>query len=154
MHIETFKAKKINARRVALIFLSCTLSQHLHKLGVAHGDLQGSNLMVEGSGSALNIRLIDYDTLIVPSSYGRKADAIALPSYQHPKRGKARRLALPVVPPLHAPAGRAGTGAPPILAQETHLRHGAARLLIRAGEYGVNSGGCSAVAYSLSVEAG
>ncbi len=25
MHIETFKAKKINARRVALIFLSCTL---------------------------------------------------------------------------------------------------------------------------------
>ena len=24
MHIETFKAKKINARRVALIFLSCT----------------------------------------------------------------------------------------------------------------------------------
>ena len=65
------------------------MSQHLHKLGVAHGDLQGSNLMVEGSGGAINIRLIDYDTLIVPSSYGRKADAIALPSYQHPKRGKA-----------------------------------------------------------------
>ena len=65
------------------------MSQHLHNLGVAHGDLQGSNLMVEGSGNAINIKLIDYDTLIVPSSYGRKADAIALPSYQHPKRGKS-----------------------------------------------------------------
>jgi hypothetical protein len=66
------------------------MSQQLHRLGVAHGDLQGSNIKVVGSGAGIDFQLIDYDTLIVPAAYGRKADAIALPSYQHPARGASR----------------------------------------------------------------
>lgn len=63
------------------------MCEHLHKLGVAHGDLQGSNIKVVGSGSGISIQLIDYDTLVVPASLGQKAEALALPCYQHPKRG-------------------------------------------------------------------
>ena len=66
------------------------MSQRLHILGVAHGDLQGSNIKVVGSGAGIDFQLIDYDTLIVPAAHGRKADALALPSYQHPKRGASR----------------------------------------------------------------
>lgn len=65
------------------------LCEHLHKLGVAHGDLQGSNIKVVGNGTGINIQLIDYDTLVVPASHGHRAEALALPSYQHPKRGAA-----------------------------------------------------------------
>ena len=42
MHIETFKAKKINARRVALIFLSCTRAI-IHGPEVQEGDLDPVN---------------------------------------------------------------------------------------------------------------
>jgi ketosteroid isomerase-like protein len=66
------------------------MSQQLHSLGVAHGDLQGSNIKVIGSGTSIDFQLIDYDTLIVPAVHGRKAEASALPSYQHPKRGASR----------------------------------------------------------------
>lgn len=66
------------------------MSQQLHRLGVAHGDLQGSNIKVVGSGVGIDFQLIDYDTLIVPAAHGRKAEASALPSYQHPKRGASR----------------------------------------------------------------
>jgi hypothetical protein len=66
------------------------MSQQLHKLDVAHGDLQGSNIKVVGSGAGIDFQLIDYDTLIVPAAHGRKAEASALPSYQHPKRGASR----------------------------------------------------------------
>lgn len=66
-----------------------SMTEQLHKLGVAHGDLQGSNIKVVGSGSAVGIKLIDYDTLIVPSVHGQNAKALALPSYQHPMRGKS-----------------------------------------------------------------
>jgi hypothetical protein len=67
------------------------MSQTLHRFGVAHGDLQGSNIKVVGSGTGVDFQLIDYDTMIVPANHGRKANAIALPSYQHPKRGEAPR---------------------------------------------------------------
>lgn len=62
------------------------MCKHQHKLGVAHGDQQGSNIKVEGSGAAIEIKLIDYDTLIIPSFVGKKADTLALPSYQHANR--------------------------------------------------------------------
>jgi serine/threonine protein kinase len=65
------------------------MTERLHNLGVAHGDLQGSNIKVVGSGSAIDIKLIDYDTLIVPSAHGQNAKALALPSYQHPLRGRS-----------------------------------------------------------------
>jgi len=65
------------------------MSSHLHSHLIAHGDLQGSNIKVIGSGSSIDFQLIDYDTLIIPSTHGQQADALALPSYQHPKRGDA-----------------------------------------------------------------
>lgn len=63
-----------------------TMSQALHQQGVAHGDLQGSNIKVVGSGSGIEIQLIDYDTLVIPDYYGKPSQTIALPSYQHPRR--------------------------------------------------------------------
>jgi hypothetical protein len=66
-----------------------TMSQELHKLRLAHGDLQGSNIKVVGSGTNINLKLIDYDTLIVPVYFGQNAEAFGLPSYQHPRRGMA-----------------------------------------------------------------
>jgi serine/threonine protein kinase len=68
-----------------------TMSQELHKMRVAHGDLQGSNIKVVGSGANINLKLIDYDTLIVPAFFGHTANPVALPSYQHPRRGMATR---------------------------------------------------------------
>lgn len=65
------------------------MTERLHVLQVAHGDLQGSNIKVVGNGPGIDFRLIDYDTLIVRSSRGSAANALALPSYQHPRRGQS-----------------------------------------------------------------
>ena len=60
------------------------LVAELRQLGVAHGDLQHGNILVEPSGS---LRLVDYDGMFVPALRGRPASECGDPNYQHPRRG-------------------------------------------------------------------
>ena len=52
--------------------------------GIAHGDLQHGNILVESAGS---LRLVDYDGMFVPALHGRAASECGDPNYQHPRRG-------------------------------------------------------------------
>lgn len=60
------------------------MCRDLHKLGYAHGDLQHENIIVGPDGE---LRLIDYDSMFVPSMQGEYEDIIiGKKDYQHPKR--------------------------------------------------------------------
>jgi hypothetical protein len=56
----------------------------LRRLGVAHGDLQHGNVLVDSAGT---LRLVDYDGMFVPNLHGRPASESGDPNYQHPRRG-------------------------------------------------------------------
>ncbi|MBV9578085.1 MAG: hypothetical protein JO057_05795, partial [Chloroflexi bacterium] len=55
----------------------------LRRLGIAHGDLQHGNVLVDSSG---RLRLVDYDGMFVPALHGRPASETGDPNYQHPRR--------------------------------------------------------------------
>ena len=62
----------------------------LHKLNIAHGDLQHGNILVKSNGSLV---LVDYDSMYIDPLQGM-ADVIkGLPGYQHPARGKNQSIA-------------------------------------------------------------
>ncbi|GAA4959571.1 hypothetical protein GCM10023205_23240 [Yinghuangia aomiensis] len=56
----------------------------LEAAGIAHGDLQHGNVVVEPNGA---LKLIDYDGMYVPSLAGLPAAEQGHRNYQHPKRG-------------------------------------------------------------------
>ena len=58
----------------------------LHKHQVAHGDLQDGNILLKQNGTNVEIKLIDYDSLFVPTLRGQPEQIVGLPEYQHPKR--------------------------------------------------------------------
>ena len=58
----------------------------LHKHQIAHGDLQNGNILVKRSGTDVEIKLIDYDSLFVPALRGQPEQIVGLPEYQHPQR--------------------------------------------------------------------
>jgi tetratricopeptide (TPR) repeat protein len=51
--------------------------------GIAHGDLQHGNIMVETDGQ---IRLVDYDGCFVPELAGKTSNELGHRNYQHPLR--------------------------------------------------------------------
>ena len=59
---------------------------NLHKHQIAHGDLQDGNILIKQSGINVEIKLIDYDSLFVPTLQGQPEQIVGLPEYQHPKR--------------------------------------------------------------------
>jgi WD40 repeat protein len=59
------------------------LVDKLGRLGIAHGDLQHGNVLVEPSGA---LRLVDYDGMFVPALRGLRASEVGDPNYQHPAR--------------------------------------------------------------------
>ncbi len=77
------KTEKLRLKRLAAKFLK--MIQTLHLLGIAHGDLQHGNILVDGNE---NLFLIDYDSVYLSALKGQ-ADIIAgLKGYQHPKRSE------------------------------------------------------------------
>lgn len=54
----------------------------LEEGGIAHGDLQHGNILVDGD----RLRLVDYDTMYVPALRGRKSPEVGHRNYQHPDR--------------------------------------------------------------------
>ena len=60
--------------------------KNLHCYRIAHGDLQAGNILLLQNGTDIEIKLIDYDSLYVPT-LGNQLDKIAgLSEYQHPQR--------------------------------------------------------------------
>lgn len=60
-----------------------TLVERLNALGVAHGDLQHGNILVDAFG---NLKLVDYDGMYVPALAGMAANESGHLNYQHPLR--------------------------------------------------------------------
>lgn len=56
--------------------------EQLRKNGIAHGDLQHGNILVEDD----SLYLVDYDGMYVPELQGRHSNEIGHRNYQHPGR--------------------------------------------------------------------
>jgi serine/threonine protein kinase len=59
------------------------LAGDLKRFGVAHGDLQHGNILVDAAG---NLRLVDYDGMFVPALAGKSAIELGERNYQSPQR--------------------------------------------------------------------
>jgi uncharacterized protein YjbI with pentapeptide repeats len=59
------------------------LQKDLQKVGIAHGDLQHGNIMVDDRGE---LKLVDYDGMYVPALHGAPPLEIGHPNYQPPQR--------------------------------------------------------------------
>lgn len=55
----------------------------LHQVGVSHGDLQHGNVVIKDD---LSIKLVDYDSVYVPTIQGEEQITSGLTGYQHPIR--------------------------------------------------------------------
>lgn len=58
----------------------------LEAAGIAHGDLQHGNVLVHEEDGEPRLRLVDYDTMFVPSLRGRPSAEVGHRNYQHPDR--------------------------------------------------------------------
>jgi|GEM_PF-2680313 len=58
----------------------------LHDREISHGDLQDENIVVQNGGAGPRMRLIDYDSLFVPTLRGYPDQIIGISHYQHPRR--------------------------------------------------------------------
>jgi hypothetical protein len=68
--------------RHAAVLLGRTVSQ-LNADGIAHGDLQHGNIVINGG----ILRLVDYDGMYVPALAGNPPSEGGHPNYRHPARG-------------------------------------------------------------------
>ena len=76
-HPQTLRALHENWR---------AMIRRLEKAGIAHGDLQHGNVLVDAGG---DLRLVDYDTMYVPQLKGRKSAEVGHRNYQHPDRDES-----------------------------------------------------------------
>ena len=65
-------------------FLKMVETLHAHQM--SHGDLQDGNILLKRSGTDVEIKLIDYDSVFVPALRGFPDSIVGLPQYQHPSR--------------------------------------------------------------------
>lgn len=63
-----------------------TAMKQLAEVGIAHGDLQHGNIVVDHKGE---LRLIDYDGVFLPAIADLGSNELGHPNYQHPGRNKA-----------------------------------------------------------------
>lgn len=59
------------------------MAQELHEQGLAHGDLQHGNILVDANHQ---LHLVDYDSFYCPELKGEPDIVTGLPDYQHPSR--------------------------------------------------------------------
>jgi len=59
------------------------LTEELEAAGLAHGDLQHGNIMVNTVGE---LKLVDYDCMCVPELVGQRNMEVGMEPYQHPAR--------------------------------------------------------------------
>lgn len=65
------------------------LMADLETMDLAHGDLQHGNVLVETTGEAVRLQLVDYDTMYVPALKGQTSTEVGHRNYQHPDRTDA-----------------------------------------------------------------
>ena len=58
----------------------------LHANKIAHGDLQSGNILLLQNGTDIEVKLIDYDSLYVPTLRNPPDHIRGLKEYQHPQR--------------------------------------------------------------------
>lgn len=58
---------------------------------ISHGDLQHGNILVDTSG---NIKLVDYDSICIPSLEGQDGIVAGLKGFQHPSRMNGNKASL------------------------------------------------------------
>jgi hypothetical protein len=68
----------------------------LRSSAIAHGDLQEANIFIEQTGFGFSLRLLDYDSLVIPALMGKKENILGVPVYQHPSRKKSNIKSLDV----------------------------------------------------------
>jgi serine/threonine protein kinase len=92
--LTEFIEKNINNPTVLEIaaesFLQMT--DYLHSVHIAHGDLQADNIRIRNSGRSVAMILIDYDTMFIPALRGTPSVNAGLPGYQHPKRHLSKEI--------------------------------------------------------------
>ena len=65
------------------------LVSELSNAGIAHGDLQHANVMVNSAGQ---LKLVDYDCMCVPALVGHVNLELGVEPYQHPDRDEHTKL--------------------------------------------------------------
>ena len=71
-------------RTAAAEFQKMVATLHAHQ--ISHGDLQDGNILLKRNGTDVEIKLIDYDSLFVPTLRGQPDSIVGLPEYQHAQR--------------------------------------------------------------------
>jgi serine/threonine protein kinase len=90
--LATFLNKHVNNSQLMqnLTHSFLLMIEDMHKHNISHGDLQDANLIIKyqknKSNPKVDIKLIDYDSVYVPSLAGYKNEIAGIASYQHPKR--------------------------------------------------------------------
>lgn len=64
------------------------LNNGLETEGIAHGDIQSGNVFVEKTSLGIELKLVDYDPMFIPTLTGEFAFELGHSSFQHPKRSK------------------------------------------------------------------
>nr|WP_314802806.1 PEGA domain-containing protein [uncultured Capnocytophaga sp.] len=75
---------KINLLQEKLV----NLSHNLETLNIAHGDIQSGNILVQEIDEDIQLKLVDYDPMFIPTLQGKMANELGHSSFQHPKRSK------------------------------------------------------------------
>jgi hypothetical protein len=78
--------------QVSELFVELVADLHRHR--IAHGDLQDGNILVMGQENAFALRLVDYDTMYVPTLGTWANDATVVRDFQHPHRSRVPHLSL------------------------------------------------------------
>jgi len=63
-----------------------SLSGNLEQNGIGHGDLNFNHILVTGDPTDFTIRLVDYDTMFIPTFGGENSTVSGTPGFQHPGR--------------------------------------------------------------------
>ena len=63
-----------------------SISRDLEKKQIGHGDLQCGNIIVKGTPTSFEVKLIDYDGMYVPELIQKKSIEKGRSEFQHPKR--------------------------------------------------------------------
>jgi hypothetical protein len=73
------------------------LSENLYHAGIAHGDLQHGNILIDEQNGTINIKLIDYDSLYFVQDGNNIYDEIkGISGYQHPLRDSLQKQCLEI----------------------------------------------------------
>ena len=71
-------------KTAAIEFQKMVAALHTHQ--ISHGDLQDGNILLKRSGTDVEIKLIDYDSVFVPALRGQPDTIVGVRAYQHPQR--------------------------------------------------------------------